>query len=230
VDEYVASKSTVVLNKTPYAGTSGLCATKLTQEKYGIKSVYDLVNGDIAKHFDSNGDGKGELWVGAPGWATTTVEKVKARDYGYGEFFELTTTDEAVALAELSKAVSNNKPYVFYCYGPHHIFGQYDLVQLEEPAYEASKYNVLQPTDDPDWYEKSTAKSAYPPVNIHIAYSKSLESRAPELANLLKNIELTASVVSKWTYSIVVDGKEADETAKAWVKANASTVDKWLGL
>ncbi len=31
---------------------------------------------------DSDGNGKGEFWIGADGWASANVNQVKLRDYG----------------------------------------------------------------------------------------------------------------------------------------------------
>ena len=228
--EYVEKNKTVSMSTKPYAAVQGICVTKMTQEQHGIKSVLDLVNPDVSKLFDSDGDGRGELWVGAPGWASTNVEKVKARDYGYGEFFELTTIEETLVLAQLDDAVTKKRPFVFFCYGPHHMFQLHDLVQLEEPAYEEAKWKMVQPTDDPDWFNKSKINVAWPATNVHIAYSKQLDGKVPEVTKLLTNIQLNSALVSSWTYALVVDKQEAAEYAKKWVADNPDVVNQWLGL
>ena len=60
-----------------------MCVTKWTAETHGIKSLSDLTNPDTAALFDTDGDGKGEIWIGASGWASTNVEKIRAKSYGY---------------------------------------------------------------------------------------------------------------------------------------------------
>ena len=49
----------------------------MTQEEHGISSIYDLISADNAKLFDTDGDGKGELYIGPSGWISTNVEKVR---------------------------------------------------------------------------------------------------------------------------------------------------------
>jgi len=201
VDQYVTQKGTVKLGSKPYEATQGLCVTKMTKEKHGIGSVYDLISADNAKLFDTNGDGKGELFIGPNGWLSTNVEKVKARDYGYGENFELQVMEEAAALANLDAAVNKNKPFVFACYGPHHIWKQYDLVYLEEPPHDPARFNVIQPGESANWYEESVADTAWGETKVYVAYSKTLEQRAPTLAQLLDNVAMDADMVSGWIYA-----------------------------
>ncbi|WP_315980044.1 glycine betaine ABC transporter substrate-binding protein [Aliamphritea spongicola] len=65
---------------------------------------------------------------------------------------------------------------------------------------------------------------------VRVAYSKSLEQRAPEVANFLKNIDLDNQAISAMTHAVVIEKQAPADVAKAWVDANSATVDKWLGL
>jgi glycine betaine/proline transport system substrate-binding protein len=65
---------------------------------------------------------------------------------------------------------------------------------------------------------------------VQIAYSKSLQSRSPAIADLLANISLTTDDVSSWAYEIAGKGRDPEEVLKEWVQANSARVDKWLGL
>ncbi|NIQ93958.1 MAG: amino acid-binding protein, partial [Desulfuromonadales bacterium] len=87
-------------------------------------------------------------------------------------------------------AVQQKKPYVFFCYTPHHMFALHELTILEEPAYDAAKWNVIQPTDDPAWLEKSDAGVAWDLAYLHIHYQKALEETNPDVASLLANVKL----------------------------------------
>ena len=61
-----------------------------------ISHINDLLSPDLSAALDTNGDGKGEMWIGATGWASTNVEKVRGRDYGYDQAttsFHVLTTD-----------------------------------------------------------------------------------------------------------------------------------------
>ena len=89
---------------------------------------------------------------------------------------------------------------------------------------------MLQPADDPNWYDKSSVSVASPPVTGHIAYSKTLEQRAPEVAKLLRNVQLDTDLLSSWSYAIAVDKKYPAAYAKEWVEANPERVNQWLGM
>lgn len=227
-DTYVKDKATVVMNPNGVEAFQGMCVDKATADANGIKSIDDLTNPDIAALFDSNGDGKGELWIGAPGWASTNVEKIRAKSYGYDQVFELTEIDETVAYANLDTATKAGEPWVGFCYTPHYVFALHDLTVLEEPAYDASKWKVIQPTDDPDWLEKSDAAVAWDSAYLHMHYAKSLEKDHPQVANLLSNVKFDTDTVSAMTFALVIDKKEPLEYAKSWVAENEDQVLGWL--
>ncbi len=225
---YVEEKGTVLMNPNGVTAFQGICVTKYTADTLGVSKITDLTDPSIAAQFDSNGDGKGEVWIGATGWASTNVEKIRAKSYGYAETLELTEMDETLALANLDAAVQQKKPFVFFCYTPHHMFGLHDLVVLEEPAHDPDKWVVFQPTDDPNWLENSMAGVAWKDANLHIHYAKSLEESQPEAAAILSKISLTTDQVSSLAYSVTVQKKSLEDVAAAFVEENAASVDEWL--
>ena len=228
VKTYVDEKKSVKLAANGYAAVQGYCVTKAASDA-GVKSVTDLTDPEKAKLFDSNGDGKGEIWIGAPGWQSTNIEKVRARDYGFADLFELQATDEAVANASLDKASKANKPWIGYCYGPHQNFALYDIKLLDEPKHDDAKFVVVQPNDDPAWMEKSHVSSGYADTTVHISYAKSLAERQPELVAALERMSFDPKEVSRWAFEIIVNKKPADAVAKEWVSAHPDVVGKWFG-
>jgi len=227
-DTFVKEKGTVVMNPNGVASFQGMCVDQATADKHGITSIDDLTNPDNAALFDSNGDGQGELWIGAPGWASTNVEKVRAKSYGYDQTMELIEIDETVAYANLANAVQAGEPWAGFCYSPHYVFALHDMQVLEEPEYDAAKWNVLQPTDDPDWLEKSEAPVAWDTAYLHIHFSKDLQDAFPDAANLLNNANFTTDDVSAMTFALVIDKKEPLAFAEEWVSENEDAVLGWM--
>ncbi|MFP6730678.1 MAG: glycine betaine ABC transporter substrate-binding protein [Alphaproteobacteria bacterium] len=225
---FVKEKQSVRMNPNGVAGDQAMCVTKSTAERTGIVDLIELTDPDMAKNFDSDGDGQGEIWIGASGWASTNVEKIRAKSYGYDETMKLKEMDETLAMAEVDNAVSQNKNIVFFCYTPHHMFALHELVILKEPAYDAAKWTVIQPTDDPEWLEKSDAAVAWDTAYLHIHYAAALENDQPEAAALLSKVKLDTNIVSTMTYALVVEKQDPAEFAKKWVADNASLVDTWL--
>ena len=227
-DTFVIEKGTVTFNPNAVLAEQHICATKDTQERTGISSLSDLTDPTIASQFDTDGDGLGEVWIGAAGWASTNVEKIRAKTYGYAETMNLMEMDETLALAQVDNAIAQDENIVFYCYTPHHMFSLYDLVKLEEPPFDAAEWDVKQPTDDPNWLENSMAGTAWDSTKLHVFYSRALEEQHPAAAAMLANVELNTEHVNGIVYALSVDGRDPDEFAREWVAENSDLVDSWF--
>ncbi|WP_120497467.1 glycine betaine ABC transporter substrate-binding protein [Kiloniella sp. EL199] len=227
--KYVDGAGTVALSQKPYEGRQSFCVSKEFSEKNNVTSIFDLARPEIASLMDSDGNGKGEIWIGAPGWASANVNEVKVRDYGLMPFMEPIRADQAVMTATVGDSVRKGIGYAFYCYAPHAIWYQFDIVPLSEPEYDPAKYIAIQPSDDPDWFNKSKVMTADALKKVQIAYSKSLIERSPAIAELLQNMQLDAEMVSEFAYQIE-GGDDPADVVKTWVAENSERVDSWLGL
>ncbi len=229
-DEYVDQKGTVALSTGSYEGRAGFCTPTYMAEKHNMKSIFDLATPMAQDLYDTNGDGKGEIWVGASGWASTNVHKVKVRDYGIETFLEPTTEDETVFYSRLKDAIDQEQGVVFYCYSPHYVHALYDVTMIEEPEHDPATYKIVQPDQDADWYQKSSITTGDQVKTVTVAYSKSLEERNAAAASFLSQINMNADELSQLTYQVVIQGQDIDAAVSAWLDANGATVDGWLGL
>ena len=225
---YVEEKGTVVKNPNAVISFQGVCVPDTTAEQHGVTSITDLTDPAKAALFDSDGDGRGEIWIGATGWASTNVEKIRAKSYGYDQTLELIEMDETLAMAQLDAAVSQGKPHVLMCYTPHHMFGLHDLTVLKEPPHDPDKWVVIQPTDDADWLNKSSAPVAWADTYLHIHYARALETGQPQAAQILGNVKVNTEQVSAMVHAITVEKQDPAEFAMKWVEENADLVDSWL--
>lgn len=217
---------TVVLAAPAVPAWQGLCATS-DAASAGIKDVADL--GDPAKTalLDTDGDGQGEVWIGAPTWKSTGIERVRANSYGFSGSVTLVEAEEDVAMAAVDAAVATGRPMVFYCYAPHHVFKLHDIVRLSEPAYDAAKWQIVSPSDDPLWISRSSAPVAWGPVEFHIAYSASFAAKHPDVAAFLEKVDFKPDEISAMSYALQVDRQPAADYAKAWVEENGARVEAW---
>ncbi|MGB3316736.1 MAG: glycine betaine ABC transporter substrate-binding protein, partial [Albidovulum sp.] len=99
---------------------------------------------------------------------------------------------------------------------------------LEEPPYDASKWDVKQPDQDPNWLENSEAGTAWDSAYLHMMYQTALKDTHPEVARLFGNVKLTTEQVSDMTFALVIDKKDPAEYAKAWVAEHEDEVLSWL--
>ena len=228
--KYVDGAGSVVLNQQPYEGNQGFCVSKDFAEANNITDIADLGRPDVAALMDSDGNGKGEMWIGAPGWASANVNEVKVRDYGLLDFIEPIRAEESVKTARIKDSIAKGEGYAFYCYKPHAVWFMFDVVMLSEPTYDAAKYTMVQPSDDADWYEKSSVSTKDALKQVQIAYSKSLPDRSPAIAEFFERFSVTADDVSNFAYEISGNGRDPAEFAREWVEANPDRVDVWLGL
>ena len=241
--KYIDERKTVSVNAAPYTGLQGLFIPGYIQDKYNVKSVQDLANPKIAKLFDGDGDGKGDYWPGAAGWGSTNVEQVKAKSYGYAKYFKPFVVSDAALKAKLKTDYRRKRGILFYYWTPEWIHAAYDLRRLEEPAFDgyamASKkgdplykaggcWSMLQPKENEDWLEKSRVTCAWPDAKVYIAFSKSLQQRAPKVAQFLQQVAFDPATVNQWILQIGQEKQEPAEVAKKWVAANGATVDTWL--
>ncbi|QCY09530.1 glycine betaine ABC transporter substrate-binding protein [Pseudomonas sp. MPC6] len=227
-DKYVKGRGTVKQSPNGILATQGMCVTKAISEKYNIKNVSDLTDPKIARLFDRNGDGLGEMWIGEPSAASGPVERVRAKSYGYDQTFTLQEVDVALHLAALDASVKSNTPYVFFCYAPQHLFTLYELVKLKEPPHNPSTWHVLQPSEDPEWLAKSNADSAWPDAYLYLHYAKSLEGRQPVATAFLRRFKLSSEQLNSISYAMAVDKLDPASFAESWVKENPNVVQSWL--
>jgi glycine betaine/proline transport system substrate-binding protein len=206
----------------------GICTTKQTVEKIGIHGVKDLLDPKKTAAFDTDGDGKGEMWVGAETWSSTAIERIRAKSYGYDKDLQLLQMPEEMGMAAVDAAEATYKPIVFACYSPHVVFKLHDIVKLDEPAYDAAKWHVVLPADDPDWLAKSDAPVAWDRAHFHIAYTKSLATRKPEVTKFLESIDFTPEEITGMSYAVEVDRISPADYAESWVEKNEDRVAKWL--
>lgn len=228
--KYVDDAKTVTLSKNPYEGNQGFCVSQDFAKEKNITDIADLGRPDVASKMDSDGDGKGEMWIGAPGWASANVNEVKVRDYNLLPFIEPVRAEESVKTARVKDSIAKGEGYAFYCYKPHAIWYMFDVTMLTEPKYDPANYKMVQPSDSPDWYQESEVATKDALKSVQIAWSNSLKDRSPAIVEFFERFSLTADDVSSFAYEISGKGRKASEVASEWVANNPERVDAWLGL
>lgn len=225
VDQY---KAKVELNTKGAPAVQGMCANKVAVEA-GFADISDLADPAKTALLDSDGNGKGEVFIGATGWGSTTVEQARGHGYGYDQVVELVELDESVAYAQLDAAITAGKPWVGFCYTPHHLFTVHpEMTILTEPAHDPAAWKIVMPDADADWKNASSVAMAWSPAFIQPAFSTGLNETAPQVASMLRNMDLSSDDLGAFSFSVIVDGKDAAQVAADWVAANPDRVTAWL--
>ena len=211
-DKYVEGRKTIEVKLSYDKAIEGFWMPAKIAEEHGIKSVFDLKG--KGKMFDTDGNGKGEIWVGPFDWAVTKRNIAKVKNYGMD--LETIKIQQWLFLAILKEAMRKDKPIVFYYWQPEWPMAMYELVKLEEPRFDASK---------PDATE-------FPPATIYVGISKKMKKRLPKAYKFFMNWYIPLEAVSKLIADLEdVPGnpkKDAAEVAKAWVESHPEIVNDWL--
>lgn len=233
----------LVPNAHPYTGVQGFYIPGYLQDKYGVKSIYDLNKPEVAKLFEPLGGGQAQLLVGPAGWESTYIGQIKAKDYGFADKFEAISTEASVTYAKLASAYKAQRGVVFYAYTPDWVFSAFDLRRLEEPAFDGYAqdnkkgdplykadgcWKFISPTVDADWLNKSKITCAFPDAKVYVLASAGLQERAPKVAAFLHNFAIDPSDLNALILKIEKEQVPADVAAKAWIQDHQATVDQWL--
>lgn len=217
----------ITVNARGVRAQQNICVTRKTQEQTGIKAPSDLGKPAMAAKFDTDNDGRGEMWIGDPNWRSTQIEQVRAKSYGYSETMSLLQMPEDVAMAAVDVAASLQTPIVFYCYRPHHVFSLHEIVPLSEPGYDMSRWHIASSTD-PDWLTKSRAETAWDASFFYVGYATALLQHAPQMARFLANIAFEPPDIDAMTYAVQIDRKPFDQVADEWIAANEERIKAWM--
>ncbi|MBB5573094.1 MULTISPECIES: glycine betaine ABC transporter substrate-binding protein [Rhizobium] len=225
IEKYVNEKHVVEVAARGVDAWEGLCATP-DAVAAGIKDIADLSDPAKTALLDTDGDGRGELWIGAATWLSTGIERVRANSYGYAKNLTLVEAEEEVGMAAVDAAVATGRPMVFACYAPHHVFELHKIVRLTEPPYDVSKWKIM-PASDPTWISDSSAPVAWPATSFHIAYAAAFAKKHTDVASFLEKVDFTPEEITHMTYALQVERQLPLEFAKQWVDSHASRVDGW---
>lgn len=241
---YIAEGSTkqAILNDKPYLGTEGIYVNEAGLAA-GITSVEQMADPAIAAKFDTDGDGKGEYWAGAPGWQNVEQLAVKARDYGYEAHWTPLILEVPVFESMLDTAINAKKPMLFYSYEPEWIHSVYKLTKLTDkpfdgyasdiwkdtPVYDANGcFKYVSSAESPDWMAQSKITCANNSTNVSVVRSATLSTRAPAVDKFAKQIYFNVADVSQFIVKVARDKKPAAEIAAEFIAANGKLIDEWV--
>jgi glycine betaine/proline transport system substrate-binding protein len=227
VRRYTIDADVLRLSPRGTAASQNICTTPHSQAVTGIDQLSDLTNPEIAKQFDSDGDGRGEIWIGAETWSSTPIEQIRARSYGYDQTMELLKAPEDVAMANVDAAIAIGRPVVFYCYQPHHIFELHEIVALAEPPHDPARWSILLPSEDATWLKNSRAETAWDAAHFHIGYASHLARNYPDVAGFLDNVTFSADDITAMAYAVSVERRAPGDVAADWIKDNQDRIEAW---
>lgn len=212
----------VRLNSRPYDAVQGVCVPRHVAQRFGVSRLSDLADARVARLFDLDEDGKGDLWIGPKGWLSAEITRLKARDYGFAETFTLSYGPEAKFFEMLARAMPARWPIAFHCYGPHWMFRKYELVKLAEPAYAPGCFQLAADRGSADWFRRSRAACGDPRTTVHVAYSARLAWQQPQLAALLAHVAFGYEEMNRLIFAMTGGDARKSTVARDWARKAAA--------
>jgi glycine betaine/proline transport system substrate-binding protein len=168
--------------------------------KRGIKPIApDLKRvADLAKFKtvfrDPEEPGKGRFHNCILGWNCEVVNTRKLAAYGLARDYSNFRMGSGAALdAAIASAYEQGKPILFYYWGPTWVMAKYDLVMLEEPAWNEKDWVALREASDP-----AKAKPvAYPTVAVYVGVNTKFLQEAPAATAFLAKYRTTEKQTSQ---------------------------------
>lgn len=188
-----------------------------------LRSVFDLP--DYVELFrDPEEPRKGRFYNCILGWSCEVVNTKKLYAYGLEDYYTNFRPGTGAALAAvIASNYRRGRPFVTYYWGPTWVLGQFDLLMLEEPPYDADTWDQMAAED---WPEEATA---YPVVEVVVGANAEFASEAPQVVAFLEAYETTnAQISTALAYMDANDGADANDAALDFLATRRELWTTWV--
>ncbi len=191
----------------------------------GLRSVKDLPRYK-ALFRDPEEPAKGRFLNCIAGWQCELTNTKKLHAYGLTPHFSNFRPGTGAALdAAILSALKRQRPVLFYYWGPTWLLGQIgeQVVMLEEPPYDAQRWEALMALKDP---AQATDATAYPVVEVLVGANKAFTEQAPAIKAFLSNYRTSAALVSQALAYMQTNRASVDDAARHFLRTHP---DLWTG-
>ncbi|MGE8062491.1 glycine betaine/L-proline ABC transporter substrate-binding protein ProX [Pseudomonas sp. NPDC089547] len=207
----------------------GYLVDKKTAEANNIRYITDLQKPEIAKLFDTDGDGKADLTGCNPGWGCELVIEHHLKAYGLQKTVTHVQGSYFALIADTIARYNDGRPILYYTWMPQWVGGVLvegrDVVWLEVPK-----------TDLPDG--KNDVDTSYKGKNLGFAHdkieavlNKDFSEKNPAASKFLSLIKVSSDDVAAQNLKMH-DGEDKisdiQRQAKEWIAAHRQEFDGWL--
>ncbi|WP_204140795.1 glycine betaine/L-proline ABC transporter substrate-binding protein ProX [Halomicronema sp. CCY15110] len=203
-----------------------------TAEEYGITSLEQLQDPEIAALFDTDGDGKANLTGCNPGWGCELVIEHQLDEYGLRDTVQHEQGQYFALIADTITRYEQGEPILFYTWTPLWVSGVLtegeDVTWLEVP-YTSLPEAQAQVTEEGTSAEGKNLGFAVD-QQVILANQEFVDAN-PAAAKFFELIEVPIDDVSAQN-QLMQDGEDTPEQirahAEAWVADNQEQFDGWM--
>ena len=207
----------------------GYLVDKASAEKYGITSLLDFKNPDIAAAFDSDGDGKADLIGCDAGWGCETVIENTLDELGLRDYITHQQGTYSALMADTIGRYKRGEPVLFYTWTPNWTVSQLklgqDVVWIEAPIKGIDPVSgILGCAVDP-------CVMGFHPADIRAVAGTKFLNDHPDIKTLFEQIQIPLNDIAEQNQKMI-DGQDSDtdiaNQADQWLTDNKDLVNSWL--
>ncbi|WP_188574021.1 ABC transporter substrate-binding protein [Tistrella bauzanensis] len=190
-----------------------------------LKSVSQLTDPAIVKLFtDPEEPSKGRFLNCPSGWTCEGVNTAKLQAYKLTDAYVNFRPGTGTALdAAIASAYLQREPALFYYWTPTAIMGKYDLIKLDEPAYDEACWTEL--TSSTGSRERGCA---FPAVEVAYGLNAQFAKDAPEIVAMLEKATFPLAEVNASLAYMVDEKAEAADAAKHFLATKGDVWGGWV--
>jgi len=205
----------------------GYLIDKKTADKYNIKYINDLDKPEIAKLFDSNGNGKADLAGCSGGWGCFKVIEHQLDAFGLRDNIDHNQGSYAAMIADTMARHKIGKPILYYTWTPYWISGKLvpgkDVVFLQVTHSEHPNGISTKLSNGSDY--------GFAVNSQKIVANKSVTTKHKDIAKLFDIMKLSVNDVSGQNM-LMTNGqnkpKDIQMHVNKWMENNKAQVDAWI--
>ncbi|MCL2896021.1 glycine betaine/L-proline ABC transporter substrate-binding protein ProX [Brenneria tiliae] len=208
----------------------GYLIDKKTAEQYKITNVEQLKDPNIAKLFDTNGDGKADLTGCNPGWGCEAMINHHLQAYGLTNTVEHNQGNYAAMLADTITRYKEGKPILYYTWTPYWVSNVLvpgkDVVWLQVPFSSLPGKQEGTSTKLPNGVDYG-----FPVNNMRIVANKAWAAKNPAAAKLFAIMKLPLADINAQNLRMhngENSERDIERHADSWIKAHQQVFDGWV--
>jgi len=213
-------------------GIQGYQIDKKTADKYNITSLEQLKDPQLAKLFDSDGDGKANLVGCNPGWACELIIDHQLKAYGLEDTVEQDRGQYTALLANSITRQQQGESVIFYAYNPHWVGSvlvpDQDVIWLEVPFTSLPKNMGEISEEDTSVDGKNLG---LPKTQQSIVANQKMLAANPIAKRWFELVQIPVADINKESLRIK-DGEnkpqDISRNAEEWVANNQELFDSWI--
>jgi glycine betaine/proline transport system substrate-binding protein len=205
----------------------GYLVDKKTADKHGITNLGDFAKPEIAKLFDTNGDGKADLTGCQAGWGCEGVIEHQLDAFKLRGTVHHNQGQYAAIIADTISRYKAGESIFYYTWTPYWVSGQLvpgkDVIWLEVPF-----------SSNPNGTDTKLPNGKNYGFDINserIVANRKFAEANPAAAKLFEVVKVSVNDVSAENM-LIANGEDSQKDlarhAEQWIKANRKTFDKWL--